>query len=388
MDRQIRILHVLPDFLIRGAEIDVVRLSSCLARRGFDQRVVSLTADVDSSLVSRLSVPFSAPDRVLRFPSGPVYLAKLLRHAQVDLIHGTNFSTWLDCAAAKMTCRRSVRLVQAFHGPGTFESQRIRRRLTAVGLRYATDRFVAVSHFVAGCLTRKWGIPGRHVAVIPNGIDTVQNQPPSDKTDAKLRLDISGSTFVIGSVGSLYRIKNHRLLVSAFSGFVRHHPESVLLLIGDGETRCELESQARELGIQNQVRFCGYQTRVPDYLAAMDIYVQPSTHEGSPLAVMEAMACGIPVLAARSAGSCELNEDCGLPILVNPQSTEDLLQRLLELANDEPRRQSLGVQGRQIILQQYSLERMVDDYERVFRSVVEPQTRNNHRSVCCGGAYE
>ncbi len=365
--RRPRVMHVLSGFTTGGAEMNTTRLVASLSERGFEQIVVSLTPEVHSTVESLLAVPLLYPDRSRRLLGSVAYLTGIAREFSPDLIHGRAYRSWPECSAAKLFARRRPKLIQSFHGATSLDIERWRRKIMAFGLRDLTDAFITVSHDLARRVVEQWRLPPDRVEVITNGVDLNRFNPAADNRALRAALGISCDAFVIGSVGSLREVKNPRFLIRAFAEFSRHAGNSCLLIVGDGPVRSELEALGRELGVSPRILFCGRQSNVRDHIVAMDLFVQPSFKEGSPTAVLEALACGVPVIAARSAGCRELQERTGLPLLVDGQDDTALAEQLIDLHADAPRRAALGQRGRQVVAESFSFERMINAYERIYR---------------------
>ena len=142
-------------------------------------------------------------------------------------------------------------------------------------------------------------IPGKkEIVLVPNGIDTQRFRFDFTERDRmRKRLGISRE-FVLGNVGRLCGQKNQVFLLEVFAHVVRKIPDSRLLLVGEGEDREQLLSQAQHLGIGERVVFCGKISAVRELLWAMDLYLQPSLFEGLPVSVIEAQAAGLPVICS------------------------------------------------------------------------------------------
>jgi glycosyltransferase involved in cell wall biosynthesis len=181
-------------------------------------------------------------------------------------------------------------------GDGVIEGRR-----TSAGVRalyVATERLgratIAVSEAVAARL-RAWGIPDSRIAVIPNGIDATEFRfDPQRRRAARASLGIAADALVVGGVGRLEPAKNFDHLIWA----VRQVPGATLLLVGDGSARAELEQLAAAHGVADRVVFTGAVPHVRDMLCAMDVFASPSGQETFGLAVLEALACGLPTLYA------------------------------------------------------------------------------------------
>jgi glycosyltransferase involved in cell wall biosynthesis len=146
---------------------------------------------------------------------------------------------------------------------------------------------------------------------------------------------------------------------------------SVLVLAGDGSSRISLEARAKQLGIEDRVVFTGRHPAVEDLLYMADVAILPSRREGLPFALLEAMACGLPVIASKVGGVPELITDSVSGYLIEPAHADQLAQRLSLLYRDEKLRQSLGIAGRTIVKERFSLQSMVEQTVRVYSSILE-----------------
>jgi glycosyltransferase involved in cell wall biosynthesis len=371
--RRVRVMHVLSSFTTGGAEMNTTRLVASLSERGFDQIVVSLTPEVHANVASQLAVPLLHPERSRRLVGSIAYLTGIAREFSPDLIHGRAYRSWPECSAAKLFARHTPKLLQSFHGATSLDIEQWRRKFMACGLRTLADSFIAVSDDLARRVVEQWRLPADRVEVIPNGVDLNHFTPAADNRALRASLGISPGAFVIGSVGSLREVKNPGFLIRAFSEFDRQVEDAVLLIVGDGDLRTELETLGRELGVSRRILFCGRQTNVRDHIVAMDLFVQPSFKEGSPTAVLEALACGVPAIAARSSGCVELQQRTGVPLLVDGQDDTALAEQLLRLHGDGRRRAALGRRSREVVAESFSFERMINSYERVYRRLISSE---------------
>ena len=131
--------------------------------------------------------------------------------------------------------------------------------------------------------------------IIPNGIDFNLYQRSSDEDIMRLKqtFNISQDAFVVGSVAQFTQPKNHTYLIKVFKSILEVRPNSVLLLVGDGDLKKVVEAQVEEYGIQQNVIFAGFQTEIPKFLSAFDVFLLPSIHEGLPVVAAEAQALGV-----------------------------------------------------------------------------------------------
>jgi glycosyltransferase involved in cell wall biosynthesis len=147
--------------------------------------------------------------------------------------------------------------------------------------------------------------------------------------------------------------------------------DATLCMVGDGPERNAVEEQAHRLGIARHCLYLGYQEDVAGWYAALDAVVLPSANEGTPVSAIEALAGGRPVVATRVGGVPDVVHDGENGFLVEVGDTEGLAERLALLAEDPALRSRLGETGRDGVLTRYAVERLVDDVDRLYRSLLE-----------------
>jgi glycosyltransferase involved in cell wall biosynthesis len=159
-------------------------------------------------------------------------------------------------------------------------------------------------------------------------------------------------------VGRLRTRKAVAVLVEAFAAVVRQRPQARLVLLGDGEQRAALEAQIARLGIGAAVDLAGAVPRAAtvEWLRRADVFCLPSTYEGFPLAILEAMAEGLPVVATRVAGVPEAVEDGASGLLVPPEDDRALAAALLALLGDAERRRAFGARGRALLAERFAID--------------------------------
>jgi len=201
------------------------------------------------------------------------------------------------------------------------------------------DMIIAVSHDIAAKLEQIGVDPGK-IRVVENGVDGRFH--PRSRPAMREQLDLPQAAFIMLFVGLLVPVKGLDVLVEAMG---RMAPSEFLcVLVGDGQLRNGLQEQAERAGLSNQIRFMGQRpsAEVPLWMCAADALVLPSRSEGRPNVVLEAQACGVPVVATRVGGTPELVEDGRTGMLVEPEDPVGLASALGRLADDARFRQSLG----------------------------------------------
>ena len=214
------------------------------------------------------------------------------------------------------------------------------------------------------------GVRAERIHVIRSAVEPPAGLPgAAGRAAARARFGIAEREVAIGVVAALERRKGHDVLLRALAGAGRALPSFRCLFCGDGSQRGPLARLAAELGIGERVRFLGEQRQVADVLAALDLFVLPSRHEGLGVAVLEAMAMALPVVASAVGGLPEAVEAGRTGLLVPPEDPAALGRAIAELASDLERARRMGSDGRARVIAEFSMERMAEDYERLYTQV-------------------
>jgi glycosyltransferase involved in cell wall biosynthesis len=180
---------------------------------------------------------------------------------------------------------------------------------------------------------------------------------------------------LVGDVARLARQKDHRTLLAAMATVRREHPDARLVLVGDGELRAELEQLAAGLGLEGSVLFTGARDDVPDLLASFDVFAHAARYEGFCLAVVEAQAAGIPVVATAVGGVPEAVANGETGLLVPPGDDHALAAAITRLLEDQPLADRLAAAGRRRVHDLYSERRMVEETLRLYGEAPTSSTR-------------
>jgi glycosyltransferase involved in cell wall biosynthesis len=219
---------------------------------------------------------------------------------------------------------------------------------------------------------RKRGAPRDRVSVIPNGRDASRFRTASEPPELRDSLGIPAEATVIGNVARLIRAKGHADLISAWPRVKEAHPESHLLIVGDGPERGQLEALVAVKECGDSVTFAGLRRDIPELLATMDLFVFPSHYEGMPGAVIEAMAAGLPIVGTRVAGTSELIDDGKTGILVPAMEPDALVDGLDTLLSHPHRAATYGQNAAAVAAEVYSIEQMIAEYTTLYRRLSSP----------------
>lgn len=219
------------------------------------------------------------------------------------------------------------------------------------------------------------GLPAGRISLIPYGIDTHRFHvaPPDPAFRAELGIPLDA--LLIGTVGRLHPWKGHRYLLEAAPDIVRRHRRAHFLFVGDAafseqsEFRRELRDLARSLGVESRVTWAGTRSDMPRVMQALDLFVFPSLREPFGIVLIEAQACGKPVIGTRVGGIPEALRDGETGVLVEPADSAGLARAMLEMLDHPERLQSMGAAGRRFVESTYSVEAMVARTERLYEEM-------------------
>lgn len=356
------ILHVMWGFETGGAEMRLVRLANAMPGR-FRHWILPISGRSSARALLEPGVDWELVEAPRR-PSAAGF-ASLIRRLRPALVQTYNWGAF-DAAAGAVLERAP--LVHAEDGFGADEAQRLKaRRVWARRLVLPFARRVVVpSHTLERIALEVYRLPARKVARIPNGVDCLRFRP--GRNDALRRqLGIGEDEFVAGTVGHLRPEKNYGFLLRAFAAAAI--PASRLVIAGEGPERAALRALARELGLEGRVLFPGVVDPAPWY-RMFDLFVMSSLTEQMPLALLEAMASGLPALCTDAGDSSEMLDSPDLPAIVPAGDMEAYVAALREWASSAALRQQAGARNRERAVRHYSLEQMVERWRALYEEIL------------------
>lgn len=328
-----RVAFVFTSMPVGGAEDFALGAGSHLAPE-FEARYVclreygplgdeALAAGRAVSLVPVFPSRWITPWAVRRF-------AAWLRREDISIVHSqTHHAHVFATKAGSLAGIPSV-----VHQQKTIEDLPPRRARIFQACLQRCSHVVALSRRTAADLMRLSGLPQEKFTVIPNGIDRASFRPCDDRAALRRELGLPTDTFLVGTIGRLHQHKSHETTVEAVATARKQGVNVMAVLVGEGAQREVLERRARDLGIGNAVLFPGAQRPVAPWVQALDLFVLPSIWEGQPLALLQAVACGVPALASNIEGNTAV---LGLdhPGLFPPGDSGWLAKLIAQAARDE-----------------------------------------------------
>ena len=385
---KISVAFIIGSFRYGGAERDLLELARRLDKDRYELHI--LYAERDGEMLADVE----ATDAAMR----PLGIGSLMSRTGLRAVRETR----------AYLAMHKVQILQGFGVYGSFYAAVIARGLPDVkviayeftpvppaGLKARLFQpwyyrraacIVGNSEAVLKAVSARRGVNGKRLVKIHNGVDAERfgaareepsvSTPPLPGVPATPDLPhLPDGALVVGSVGRLNLVKGHEVLIAAWPRVVARIPTARLLLVGPAwpDDLERIERAARESGCAGSIELLGLRRDVPRLLGIMDVVALPSLTEGFSNVVIEAGAAGRPVVATRVGGNPEAIVDGETGLLVPPRDPVALANALVELLGDSSRRKRMGLAARRRVTELYSVERMVEGYDRLYRSLTAPE---------------
>jgi glycosyltransferase involved in cell wall biosynthesis len=351
-----------------GAERYVVDLARELRQRGSEVAVACSVAGPLGADLARAGIPVHGlSDHLAKRRFDLRYalaLRDLVRAGGFELVHAHLYAS--IAAAAFATAGTSSPLVVTEHTEAPWRGRRARLASRLAYRRAA--RVTAVSEAIRDVIVDDFGEPSRKVAFVRNAVAAHDGSAP----DALPPSCQDEDAMLIGRVGRLQPEKGMEVFLDAAARLAPDWPRAQFLVIGDGPLRDPLERQAERLGVADRVHFLGFRRDGRAIIANLDVLAISSHSDGSPLAIVEAMLAGVPVVASETGGIPDQVRDGVDGLLVEPGDADALAGALECLFRDEDRISSMGAAARRHAEVEFGYARMVDRIERIYSSAAAP----------------
>lgn len=355
-----KVIICIPSLATGGAERFVVDLASRIDKKKYEV-VVAVTRNMEreSFLTKNLA------NREIRIAdlSSSQYLSMLrkqiafLRSERPDVVHA-NIGSILHVMLACELCKIPVRLYTV-HNEAKLLFGNSRVKKFTYGLAFSLFKFVpvAICPTVKKTIIEAFGISPDKIPVVNNGVDTKRFVPSEARKDAE--------QIRIISVGTLYWIKNHEMTINAVCDMREKGIDVSLEIIGDGEDREKLEQVIKNRQAEKYVILQGIKANVEEYLQNADIYVSSSKTEGLPLSILEAMACGLPIVATDVGGTRDIVCEGKNGFLIPIGDEKYLEKKLTDLATDKNKRKCFSQNSRNKA-EEWCIQNCIEGYESLY----------------------
>ena len=392
-----KVLRIIARLNVGGPAKHVTLLNAGLLARGHDTLLVHGALDAGEASLEGAAVTggirlahYRHLGRHLSGVGDLQALAALIRlvfHEQPDVVHThTAKAGALGRLAAFIynatrSRQRRALVVHTFHGhvfEGYFPPSLNRLvRLAERCLTCRTDVVVTISTRQWHDIVERFAIAqASKTVVVPLGLDLEPlTSMPAGSPSLREAIGAEADDVIIGFAGRMVKVKDLPTLVRAFAQAQRAIPALRMVLAGDGPERASAQAIAAELGVGDRLHFLGWVEDLPRFYSTLDIFALSSINEGTPVAVIEAMAAQRAVVATAVGGVPDVVESGVTGLLVPARSPEALADALVQLAGNEERRREMGLAGRARTLEIYSVRRLVDDIESLYSTALVERRR-------------
>lgn len=379
--QKIRLMHLVNSLIIGGAEVALLQYIQALGMEDYDHYVYSFGHDGPlRKKIEALGVPvYFGPKRAsikrpVKFGLSVVLLVRnllnFLKNKRIQVIQShLGQANQLAVLVSKLS---GIPAFPTVHSTNPFEDRRSKwdprvyliKTVNALVYRLA-DRVVTVSREIKDIMQKTYALEESKVLVLKNGIvpkDSVTDPGPIAK-----EFPGSRNRLKLIAVGRLVPLKCFDILIRAVAEVVNAGCDVLVLVVGEGEKRLSLEKLVRDLGVGRYVKLLGLRHDVIELMKDSDIFVIPSRYEGLSIAMIEAMACGLPVIASDAPGlrNCVNHEENGLLFPVHDYKA--LAERILILANDKMKRVKLSRGAKQSFEREYDMRNNIKPLDSLFR---------------------
>jgi glycosyltransferase involved in cell wall biosynthesis len=297
-------------------------------------------------------------------------LRQWVRSQSANVVHAHNFVPNYHAAAALLGLGQPPVLVCTCHDMGMRLSNRKLRLLFTVSLR-RTARVAMVGQQVHEQYIKSGMVPRDRALAVLNGIPVDRfTLTPERRQQARQALGLSADALVLGCVGRLAALKNHARVIEVMPALLQQHPALKLVIVGDGPMHAALVEQVERLGLGGSVLLAGQRSNVADLLPAFDVFALPSQTEGLSIALLEACATSLAVVATRVGGNPEIIKDEQTGLLVPVDDNPALQQAIARLLGDAAWRQQLGASACKWVVQHASATALEQAYAACYRSAL------------------
>ncbi|MFH2138896.1 MAG: glycosyltransferase family 4 protein [Candidatus Omnitrophota bacterium] len=338
-----------------------VSLSNTLAQKGHTVFIASASGEMSVQLshenISQVAIPIRTKSELSPRVFLSIFkLVRLIRQQKIDIIHAhTRVTQIVAYYLSKIT---KVPFTTTCHG---FFKRNIGRQIQPAW----GDKVIAISDAVKKHLMIDFYVNEKQIALIPNGIDISRFRVTQKRNDKNI------PARTVGIVARLSPVKGHMYLIEAMARVIKEFPDGRLLVFGDGNIKYKLIKQAEELKIAEKVFFLPSVSNTAEVLQEIDIFAMPSLQEGLGLAILEAQACGIPVIGSNVGGIPTVIKHDLSGLLVQPKEPMSLAGAIMRLMESKELAIRLGMHARDEVVRNFNLETMVVKIEEMYKEILK-----------------
>lgn len=364
-----KVLHITFDMAIGGTEQVIRQLVENTDPKQFTPSIICIDGNIGAlgqQLQQNIKINYLTRQTGFDWQL-IIQLRKHIKEQNIDIVHCHQYSPYIYGLFSAIGTGTAVIFTE--HGRFYPDTYKWKRYLINPILSLFTDHIISISEATKEALVRYENFPKRKIRVIYNGLH--KNDKQELCTDQiKEDLNLKDDTIIFGTISRLDPIKNQKMMISAFQLAKGKCPNIKLLIVGDGPMRLELETHAKNIGVDGDVIFTGFITNPQSYFKLIDIFLLSSLSEGTSMTILEAMAFSKPCIVTDAGGNPELviNKETGL--VTKNNDSMGFSEAISSLARDAKKRKSLGHNGKSRFLKLFTEQHMVNAYQSTYREAI------------------
>lgn len=384
--KKIRILRLIARLNIGGPAIQSILLADAFNKEEFESLLVSgavekgeaqMNSLLDKYAINTVFIPeFGREIRPIKDISTLIKVFGIMRKYRPHIVHTHTAKAGFIGRLAAFLARVPVR-VHTFHGHTfygyfspfkNFVLLNIERLLSKI-----TDRIITISPLQLADVTKKFKVADeKQCAVIPLGLELGDYLELASEPAGKEAIGFKAEDIIIGTVGRLTKVKNHKLFLEIASLFYSRHGETNVkfAIVGDGKLKNEITDLCDKFGLTDKVRIFGWQTDMARFYSAFDVFLLTSRNEGTPVSVIEALASSRPVVSSNVGGVADVLRDGETGYLVKTQDPKDFVVKIEQLIYNRETRISMGRKGRESVRDTFEAARLIRDLKKLYMELL------------------
>ncbi|MEQ3660125.1 MAG: glycosyltransferase [Glaciecola sp.] len=293
-------------------------------------------------------------------------IREVIKKENIDVVHCHQYTPWVYGVLATIGLGKKVIFTE--HGRFYPDSSSWKRRFINPVLSFFTDSITAISKATKQALVDYEFLSEKKIEVIYNGIQALPKASEAELADLRKKHGLLETETVLGTVARLDPIKNHEMMINSFNEVLKEHPNTTLIIVGDGDLMSQLTQQCEDLGISEKVIFTGYITKPGTYIQLFDIFLLSSLSEGTSMTLLEAMSVGKPCVVTDAGGNKEI-VDNGLNGLVSDNKhLLDFASNISEVLFNLTLSRQMSLNASKQFVGRFNQNTMIINYNTIYKS--------------------
>lgn len=363
-----KILHVTYDMRIGGTEMVIKNIIEGCDSEKYDMSIFCIEEPIGpwGKELAENGTAIYSKNRKEGFDFSIISaIRRVLKSEKIDVIHCHQYTPWVYGVIAAIGI--DIKVIFTEHGRFYPDTSSWKRRMINPILSFFTDYITAISKATKQALVDYEFLSANKIELVYNGIKALDSINEKEIIALKHELSIHTDDIVLGTVARLDPIKNHTMMLKAFSIIAKEYPKTKLVIVGDGELKAELKAQCKTLSLSDRVIFTGYITKPSRYIQLFDIFLLSSFSEGTSMTLLEAMSLAKPCVVTDAGGNSEIILSHINGVVTENGVSEFFANGIREVMVNNDNTLSMGVASQERFLQFFSSDIMNKKYTELYQ---------------------